>query len=310
MKTLEQQRERASDGGSGEARADLPHPTPSPGSSRRRVTWRRRFCRQPAGLPALGFLLLVAVLGVLAPYVTPYDPLHTSSRVLEPPSQRNAMGTDYLGRDVLSRVIWGTRVSMLVAVVSAAISALLGLGIGAVAGYNRGKVDAALMRATDGFMVVPAFFLLVVVVSLFESGVWVLSVMIGVTNWPTVARLVRGEVLSLRTREFVVAAEAMGAPAWAIIVRHVVPGTLPVLLVNSSLRAGYGVVTEASLGFIGLGEPSGMSLGGMLTNTVQFARVAWWVAVCPGLMLTALVLAFSTLGDALNDALSPQRGSA
>jgi peptide/nickel transport system permease protein len=166
------------------------------------------------------------------------------------------------------------------------------------------------MRATDGFMVLPAFFLLVVVVTLFGSGVWVLCVMIGVTNWPTVARLVRGEVLSLRTRDFVIAAEAMGASTPAIILRHVVPGTLPVLLVNSSLRAGYAVVTEASLGFLGLGEPSGMSLGGMLTNTVQFARVAWWVAVFPGLMLTALVLAFSALGDALNDALSPEPGSA
>jgi len=308
VKTLPQLREGPSGGGT-EAPAALLGPTPSVGRPPRRATWRGRFCRQPVGLPALGFLLVVTVLGVLAPYVTPYDPLQTSGRVLEPPSARNAMGTDYLGRDVLSRVIWGTRMSMLVAVVSASISALLGLGIGAVAGYNRGTVDAALMRATDGFMVLPAFFLLIVVVSLLGSGVWILSVMIGLTNWPTVARLVRGEVLSLRTREFVVAAEAMGAPGWAIILRHVVPGTLPVLLVNSSLRAGYGVVTEASLGFIGLGEPSGMSLGGMLTNTVQFARVAWWVAVCPGLMLTALVLAFSALGDALNDALSPDRGS-
>jgi peptide/nickel transport system permease protein len=145
-----------------------------------------------------------------------------------------------------------------------------------------------------------------VVVSLFGSGVWILSLMIGLTNWPTVARLVRGEVLSLRTRDFVIAAEALGAPTWAIIMRHVVPGTLPVVLVNTSLRAGYAVVTEASLGFLGLGEPSGMSLGGMLTNTVQFARVAWWVAVFPGLLLTLLVLAFSALGDALNDALAPE----
>jgi peptide/nickel transport system permease protein len=274
------------------------------------MAWHRRFCRQPAGLPALGFLVAVTAMGLLAPYVAPYDPLLTSSRVLEAPSAKNVMGTDYLGRDVLSRVTWGIRLSMLVAVVSAAISALLGLGIGAVAGYNRGRLDGVLMRATDGFMVLPAFFLLVVVVTLFGSGVWILCVMIGVTNWPTVARLVRGEVLSLRTREFVVAAQAMGAPTWAIILRHVVPGTLPVLLVNSSLRAGYAVVTEASLGFLGLGEPSGMSLGGMLTNTVQFARVAWWVAVFPGLMLTALVLAFSALGDALNDALSSELGSA
>jgi peptide/nickel transport system permease protein len=274
------------------------------------MAWHRRFVRQPAGWPALGFLIAVTGMGLLAPYVAPYDPMVTSSRVLEAPSARNVMGTDYLGRDVLSRVTWGIRLSMLVAVVSAAISALLGLGIGAVAGYNRGRVDAVLMRATDGFMVLPAFFLLVVVVTLFGSGVWVLCVMIGVTNWPTVARLVRGEVLSLRTREFVIAAEAMGASTPAIILRHVVPGTLPVVLVNTSLRAGYAVVTEASLGFLGLGDPSGMSLGGMLTNTVQFARVAWWVAVFPGLMLTALVLAFSALGDALNDALSPELGSA
>jgi peptide/nickel transport system permease protein len=274
--------------------------------SRRLLALVRRFVRQPAGAPALGFLLILTALALLAPHVTPHDPLKTSSRVLQEPSARNALGTDYLGRDVLSRMVWGLRLSLLVAVVSAAISALLGLGIGAVAGYSRGRVDALLMRGTDGFMVLPAFFLLVVVVSLFGSGVWILSLMIGLTNWPTVARLVRGEVLSLRTRDFVIAAEALGAPTWAIILRHVVPGTLPVVLVNTSLRAGYAVVTEASLGFLGLGEPSGMSLGGMLTNTVQFARVAWWVAVFPGLLLTLLVLAFSALGDALNDALAPE----
>jgi peptide/nickel transport system permease protein len=219
------------------------------------------------------------------------------------------MGTDYLGRDVLSRIIWSMRLSLLVAVVSALIGALLGLGIGTIAGYLRGGVDAVLMRITDGCLVLPTFFVVVVVVALFGSGVWILSVVIGLTNWPTVARLVRSEVLALRTLDFVVAAEALGASTRGILVRHIVPGTLALLLVHTSLRAGYAVVTEASLGFLGLGDPSGLSLGGMLTNTVQFARLAWWAAVFPGLAITALVVAFSSLGDALSGTLSVGRRS-
>jgi peptide/nickel transport system permease protein len=219
--------------------------------------------------------------------------------VLQGPSSRHLLGTDYLGRDLLSRIVWSTRLSLLVAVVSALIGALLGLAIGAIAGYFRGRVDAVLMRATDGCMVLPTFFVVVIVVALFGSSVWILSVVIGLTNWPTVARLVRAEVLALRTLDFVVAAEALGASTASIVVRHIIPGTLALLLVHTSLRAGYAVVTEASLGFLGLGDPSGLSLGGMLTNTVQFARLAWWVAVFPGLAITALVVAFSSLGDAL-----------
>ena len=271
---------------------------------------RRRWLRwDPVGLGALGLLALMTVMAVMAPSVASHDPLKTSAQVLQGPSARHVMGTDYLGRDVLSRIIWSMRLSLLVAVVSALIGALLGLGIGTIAGYLRGGVDAVLMRITDGCLVLPTFFVVVVVVALFGSGVWILSVVIGLTNWPTVARLVRSEVLALRTLDFVVAAEALGASTRGILVRHIVPGTLALLLVHTSLRAGYAVVTEASLGFLGLGDPSGLSLGGMLTNTVQFARLAWWAAVFPGLAITALVVAFSSLGDALSGTLSVGRRS-
>lgn len=272
-------------------------------SKRRRVYWG------PVGLGALGFLVLVAAMAVMAPIVSVHDPLRTSAMVLRAPSPEHLMGTDYLGRDILSRIIWSTRLSLLVAVVSALIGALLGLGIGTVAGYLRGGTDTVLMRVTDGCLVLPTFFVVVIVAALFGSSVWVLSVVIGLTNWPTVARLVRAEVLALRTLDFVVAAEALGASTLFVLLRHIVPGTLALLLVHTSLRAGYAVVTEATLGFLGLGDPSGLSLGGMLTNTVQFARLAWWVAVFPGLAITALVVAFSSLGDALADGLAVGRAS-
>lgn len=270
---------------------------------RRRVAWG------PAGLAALAFLALMAAAAILAPIVALPDPLKSSALVLQGPSSAHVLGTDYLGRDVLSRIIWSMRLSLLVAVVSALIGALLGLGIGTIAGYLRGGTDAVLMRVTDGCMVLPTFFVVVIVVALFGSNVWILSVVIGVTNWPTVARLVRAEVLALRTLDFVVAAEALGASTMFIVVRHIVPGTLALVLVHTSLRAGYAVVTEASLGFLGLGDPSGLSLGGLLTNTVQFARLAWWVAVFPGLAITALVVAFSALGDALSSAFSLGRAT-
>lgn len=270
---------------------------------RRRVYWG------PVGLGALGFLVLVTVVAILAPIVSLPDPLKTSSMVLRGPSSDHVLGTDYLGRDMLSRIIWSTRLSLLVAVLSALIGALLGLGIGTIAGYLRGGTDAVLMRVTDGCLVLPTFFVVVIVAALFGSSVWILSVVIGLTNWPTVARLVRAEVLALRTLDFVVAAEALGGSMMFILLRHIVPGTLALLLVHTSLRAGYAVVTEATLGFLGLGDPSGLSLGGMLTNTVQFARLAWWVAVFPGLAITALVVAFSSLGDALADGFAVGRAS-
>ena len=278
------------------------------GTSRGSRTGRRLagFRGNPGAVVAAACLGVGVVVAVLAGRIAPYDPLKTSAQVLQAPSGRHLLGTDYLGRDVLSRVIWGARVSLLVAGVSAAIAAVCGLIVGGVSGYRGGAVDAALMRATDGFMVLPTFFLALVVVSVFGGGTWFLSAMIGLTSWPSMARLVRGEFLALRTREFVIAAEAMGAAPLFVMARHILPNALPVIVVNTSLRAGYAMVTEASLGFLGLGDPGAISLGQMLTNTVQFARNAWWVAVFPGAAITVFVLAFSALGDVLNEAAEPE----
>jgi peptide/nickel transport system permease protein len=277
-------------------------------SSRARRTGRRLsgLRRNPAAVVAAACLGVGVVVAVLAGRIAPHDPLKTSAQVLQAPSRQHLLGTDYLGRDVLSRVIWGARVSLLVAGVSAGIAAVCGLIVGGVSGHRGGAVDAALMRATDGFMVLPTFFLVLVVVSVFGGGTWFLSAMIGLTSWPSMARLVRGEFLTLRAREFVTAAEAMGAAPLFVIARHILPNALPVIIVNTSLRAGYAMVTEASLGFLGLGDPGAISLGQMLTNTVQFARNAWWVAVFPGAAITVFVLAFSALGDVLNEAAEPE----
>jgi peptide/nickel transport system permease protein len=268
------------------------------GAHRMWTSWIRR---RPVSVILLVAIFATVLMAVGAPWLAPYDPLQTSARAHERPSTRHLLGTDYLGRDVLSRIQWGARISLLVGAVAAAIGALVGTAVGAFAGYCRGSVDGLAMRLADGFMVLPTFFIVLVAVSLFGGGIWILSAVIGFTSWPSVARLVRGEIVSLREREFVLAAEMLGASPRRVVVQHLIPNTLPLVVANGALRAGAAIVVEASVGFLGLGDPSAISLGQMLTNTVQYARVAWWSAVFPGAAITWFVFGFSILGDLANE---------
>jgi peptide/nickel transport system permease protein len=252
--------------------------------------------------------VVTGLMGValLAPTLAPYDPFALGDMALSAPSSLHPMGTDHLGRDILSAGVWGLRVSLLVGVCSAVISVVLGICIGAPAGYFGGRLDNLLMRATDAFMVLPTFFLILIVVAVFGGSIWKLIAMIGITNWPPIARVVRAEFLSLREREFVRAAKAVGVGHLVIMVRHILPNALPVVIPTTSLRTAGAIITEASLSFLGVGDPNVISLGQMLMHALQFMRMAWWTAMFPGLAIFIMVLALNLVGDGLNDALNPR----
>ena len=204
---------------------------------------------------------VLTVVALLAPTLAPYDPMALGDMALSVPSCSHPMGTDHLGRDILSAAAWGIRISLLVGVCSAVISLVVGICIGAPAGYFGGRLDGLLMRLTDAFMVLPTFFLILIVVAIFGGSVWKLIAMIGITNWPPIARVVRAEFLSLREREFVGAAKAVGVGHLVIMARHILPNALPVVIPTASLRTAGAIITEASLSFLGVGDANVISLG-------------------------------------------------
>lgn len=271
----------------------------------RRVLLLRRFFRTPTALVALGMTLLVALMALFAGQIAPNDPFRTVAGPLQPPSVAHPMGTDDLGRDVLSGVVHGARTSMLVVVSVVGLSTLVGVTVGAVAAFRGGIADDALMRITEVFQSVPRFFLAVVVVALFGSGLEKLILVLGLTSWPMVARVVRAETLSLKQREFVEAARSLGARERRILVRHVLPNALPSTVVVVTLTGATVILLEASLGFLGLGDPTVMSWGYLASNAQRFLRVAWWMALFPGAAIFVAVLGLNLLGDAVNDLLNP-----
>jgi peptide/nickel transport system permease protein len=217
------------------------------------------------------------------------------------------MGSDDLGRDLLCGVIHGARTSVVVSLGVTAIAALIGIVVGAVAGYGPGGVDDVLMRGTESVQVVPRFFLAVVVIALFGPGLDRVVAVLGLSSWPAIARVVRAETLSLARREFVDAARALGASAPRILMRQVLPNALPAALVVVSLNAASVILLEAGLGFIGLGDPRAVSLGYLANNAQRFLRVAWWMAVFPGAAIALAILGLNLLGDALADLGNPRR---
>jgi peptide/nickel transport system permease protein len=275
-------------------------------SFRRKETFWGRYTKHKGAVAGLVVVVLLTGAALLAPALAPYDPFALGDISLSVPSSLHLMGTDHLGRDILSAVVWGLRVSLLVGFCSAVISVILGICIGGPAGYFAGKLDNLLMRATDAFMVLPTFFLILIVVAVFGGSIWKLIAMIGITNWPPIARVVRAEFLSLREREFVLAAKAVGVGHFVIMFRHILPNALPVVIPTTSLRTAGAIITEASLSFLGVGDPNVVSLGQMLMYALQFMRMAWWTATFPGLTIFIIVLALNLVGDGLNDALNPR----
>lgn len=269
----------------------------------------RDFVRGLLSTPAalLGVLLLTLVLlaALLAGTVGASDPFDSVARPLQPPSAAHPMGTDDLGRDVLAGVLFGARTSLAVALSVLAIAAPIGIGIGVWSGYRGGIIDALLMRLTELFQTIPHFFLAVIVIALFGAGVERVVLVLGLTLWPVLARVVRAETLSLTQREFVEAARSLGLKETKVIIHHIVPNVLPPAIVLITLLSATVILIEATLGFIGLGDPGVMSWGYLANNAQRFLRVAWWMAVFPGAAILIAVLGLNLCGDALSDLRNP-----
>ena len=250
-------------------------------------------------LVGLGLVALVLSLAILGPLVSQSSPFVPSGAPFQSPGARHWLGTDDLGRDILTGVIHGARVSLLVGLVSAVASGLIGTTIGGCAGYFGGWVDDALMRLTEAVQTLPRFFLAVVVAALFGPSIINLTVLLALTFWTNSARLLRAQVLSVREREYVLAARAVGASSARVLWNHVLPNSISVVVISASLQLGAAILVEASLSFLGLGDRSQMSWGYMLNNAQPFLRSAWWMSVFPGAALALTVLGANLLSDAL-----------
>jgi len=256
---------------------------------------------------AAGLLLTLAFFTIagLADVIAPADPFASVGRPLSPPSRLHVLGTDDLGRDLLAGVVHGARTSLLVALSATLLASTIGVAVGSLAGYRPGTVDDLLMRATELVLVVPRFFLAVIVIALFGAGLDRMILVLGLTSWPVIARVVRAQTLSLARRDFVDAARAVGASEVRVMIRHVLPNAIPAAFVVISLTAASVILLEAGLGFLGLGDPRMMSWGYLANNAQRFLRVAWWMALFPGSAIALAVLGLNLLGDAVNDFLDP-----
>lgn len=256
----------------------------------------------------IGLLVLLGIiaLALCAPLLFPRGPWAMGGRPFLGPmaDMRFPLGTDTTGRDILTGLIWGGRVSLLIGLVSTLVSISIGVVIGAIAGYAGGRLDSALMRFTEIFQVVPSFALALVLVAVLQPSVGSIVIAIGVVSWPPVARLVRAEFLSLRSRDFVLAAQLQGQGALTIMFRQILPNVASPIIVMGSLMVATAILLESSLSFLGLGDPNRMSWGFMVGASRTVLRQAWWMATFPGLAIMITVLVLNILGEALNDALN------
>ena len=270
--------------------------------------WRRLVRRRGAmlGLFIVSFFVLTAV---FAPLISPYDPIATSwSAVRKAPSWEYLFGTDEIGRDVLSRVIWGARASLMAGLVSVSISMALGIPIGLLAAYLGGWTDSFISRFTDSMLAVPFLILAIALSAFLGPSLGNAMIAIGVSAMPVFIRLTRAQVMAVKVEDYIEAARAVGNPHWRIALRHILPNVLPPLIVQASLSIAAAIIAEASLSFLGLGQqPPAPSWGSMLNTAKNYMDNAPWMAVWPGLSIFLLVLSFNLLGDGLHDALDPRQ---
>ncbi len=262
-------------------------------------------------LALVGLIILVPMFfcAVFAPLVAPHDPVEPNLKdILSAPSFSHPFGTDTLGRDVLSRVIYGTRISLLVGFVSVGIAIFIGIIIGALSGYYGGLIDEVIMRFVDLMMCFPTFFLILAVIALLEPSIWNIMIVIGLTSWMGISRLVRAEILSIKGKEYVLAAKAQGFSEARIIFRHVLPNALSPVYVVATLGIGGAILTESALSFLGIGvQPPTASWGNILTQAKDNIEVAWWLSLYPGLAIFLTVMGYNLLGEGLRDIFDPRR---
>lgn len=273
----------------------------------RQRAWRRLKKRKGA-LLGLAVILLLAGLALFAPFIAPFDPTKQSwTLIRKAPSALNWFGTDEVGRDLLSRVIYGTRASLSAGIVSVGIAIALGVPLGLVAGYGPGWLDAVISRITDAMLACPFLILAIALAAFLGPSLTNAMIAIGITATPIFVRLTRGQVLTIKVEDYVESARAIGNPKWRIALKHILPNVLPQLLVQMTLTIATAVIAEASLSFLGLGQqPPAPSWGSMLNTAQRFLTNAPWLAVWPGLAIFITVLSFNLLGDGLRDALDPR----
>ncbi len=267
-----------------------------------------RLKRRKSAMFGLGVVILLILVAVFAPLISPFDPAQQAyAFVRKAPSWRNWLGTDESGRDILSRVIWGARASLLAGVVSVAIALGLGVPIGILAGYSGGWTDAIISRITDALLAIPFLILAIALAAFLGPSLTNAMIAIGVTATPIFIRLTRGQVLVVKTEDYVEAARAVGNNPLRIAFRHILPNIMPALLVQASLTIAAAIIAEASLSFLGLGQqPPAPSWGSMLNTAQRFLNNAPWMAIWPGVAIFSAVLSFNLLGDGLRDALDPK----
>ncbi len=261
-------------------------------------------------LAMVGFIIIVSVfvLAMLAPVISPYDPNDIDVKaILLAPSWQHWMGTDGLGRDVLSRMLHGGRISLLVGLVAVGIATAIGIVLGAISGYYRGWVDTLIMRLVDVMLSIPSFFLILAVIAFLTPSIWNIMIVIGLTSWMGVTRLVRAEFLSLSGREFVLASRTLGAKDARLIFTHLLPNSLTPIIVSAVLGVAGAVLMESGLSFLGLGvQAPQASWGNILTDGKEYIQFAWWLSLFPGLAILITVLGYNLLGEGLRDALDPR----
>jgi len=272
-----------------------------------RLFWKR-FRKNKLALGGTIIILFLFLIAAFAPIISPYDPGEIDiKKRLQPPSQEHPMGTDDLGRDVLSRIIYGSRVSLLVGFVAVGVATTIGAFLGALAGYYGGRIDSLIMRFIDVMLCFPTFFLILAVIAFWEPSIWKIMLVIGLTSWMGVGRLVRAEFLTLKERDFVQAARALGGGDLRIIFRHILPNALAPVFVSAVLGISGAILTESALSFLGIGiQPPTPSWGNMLTAGKDKMEIAWWLTLFPGLAIFITVMAYNMLGEGIRDAIDPR----
>jgi peptide/nickel transport system permease protein len=267
-----------------------------------------RFSRRPAAMGGLFVVAVFVLVALFAPLIAPFDPVKTSwTLIRHAPSLANWMGTDENGRDVLSRVIWGARASMLAGVISVAIAAGIGVPAGLMAGFVGGRTDMLLSRVVDTMLAVPNLILAIALAAFLGPSLQNAMIAIGVTAAPVFMRVARGATMDVATNDYVEAARALGNPAWRVAVRHVAPNIMPPVLVQATLAIAGAIIAEAALSFLGLGQqPPAPSWGSMLNSAQRFLSQAPWLAIFPGAAIFLCVMSFNLVGDGLRDALDPR----
>jgi peptide/nickel transport system permease protein len=283
---------------------------PGASTSRARAVLAR-YATHPAAVAALVALIVLYVLSALAPWLSTHDPIEILAQALanHPPSRDFLFGTDFAGRDVFSRVLHGARISLSIALLATVISVVVGTAYGATAGFVGGRLDTVLMRVVDAFLSIPRIVLLIAIGTLWAPlSITSLILILGLTAWFGTSRLVRAEVLSLKEREMVAAARALGARDLAIVFRHVLPNVLSPVIVAATLGVAGVIVNEAALSYLGIGIPDPTpSLGNIIHDGTPYIATAWWVALFPGIVLVATALACNLAGDGLRDAMDPRQ---